>query len=183
VSPLSQEGPYPNGKGNTSRVAHNLKLRLDEIWRLPVVTLAATRPVGQTPAWFCACCSFESSQAHHFHEPPALRGISPRLRMAALIRLRNQWEQRFLDESALRIKPGPRVTCNRGRCEYLVENRRSMHNGHINFEMADRYRLVVIVQPNPKHEICLNDPKNINRLAMPHRYRTNSVFVELSYVN
>lgn len=36
-------------------VAHNLKPRLDELWRLPVVTLAATRPIGQTPPWVCAC--------------------------------------------------------------------------------------------------------------------------------
>jgi hypothetical protein len=43
------------GQGWWSMVAHNLKPRLDELWGLPVVTLAATRPVGQTPPWVCAC--------------------------------------------------------------------------------------------------------------------------------
>jgi hypothetical protein len=43
------------GQGWWSMVAHDLKPRLDQLWRLPVVTLAATRPVGQTPPWTCAC--------------------------------------------------------------------------------------------------------------------------------
>src|ERR1700730_14444470 len=32
----------------------------------------------------------------------------------------------------------------------------------------------LLFKPNPIHEIRLNDPKNINRLAIPHRYQTNS---------
>lgn len=52
------------GQGWWSMVAHNLKPRLDELWRLPVVTLAATRPVGQTPPWVCACAD-EAGAAYY----------------------------------------------------------------------------------------------------------------------
>jgi hypothetical protein len=47
-----------------SMVADNLKPRLDELWRLPVITLAATRPVGQTPPWVCACAD-EAGAAYY----------------------------------------------------------------------------------------------------------------------
>jgi hypothetical protein len=52
------------GQGWWSMVAHNLKPRLEELWRLPVVTLAATRPVGQTPPWICACAD-EAGAAYY----------------------------------------------------------------------------------------------------------------------
>lgn len=53
-----------SGQGWWSMVAHDLKPRLDELWRLPVVTLAATRPVGQAPPWVCACAD-EAGAAYY----------------------------------------------------------------------------------------------------------------------
>ena len=36
-------------------LAGDLKLRIDEIWRQPTITLADTRPEAPEPSWVCAC--------------------------------------------------------------------------------------------------------------------------------
>jgi hypothetical protein len=36
-------------------LAHDLKPMLEQIWQLPVITLADTRPQRPRPSWVCAC--------------------------------------------------------------------------------------------------------------------------------
>jgi len=44
-----------SGQGKWTMIAHYLKPKIEEIWLMPLITYAATRPDSPTPPWVCAC--------------------------------------------------------------------------------------------------------------------------------
>lgn len=57
---IRSQGLQP-GDGNWTMLAADLKPRLDELRRLPWITLADTRPEIDNPSWVCACSDEESA--------------------------------------------------------------------------------------------------------------------------
>lgn len=53
-----------SGDGNWRMITADLKPRIDEIWRMPAITLADTRPSSDNPSWVCACGEKQGALYH-----------------------------------------------------------------------------------------------------------------------
>src|SRR5262245_48532631 len=55
IAKIRSQGLQPGDDGRLRMDAADLKPRLDEIWRMPAISLADTRLKLGNPSWVCAC--------------------------------------------------------------------------------------------------------------------------------